>query len=141
VVAGVAVDGALRLQLRVANGLPHGEVEVVVESSFLHCAANGSRQLCSPDRPDSVAPALAALHRSVEWASSSDDGALTLAFDDGSGLTVWPNPAFEAWQVVGPGSALVVCMPGGGSPAEWSDVAASSTGSSRRAGDPAAPLG
>jgi Family of unknown function (DUF6188) len=125
VVARVVVDGALRLQLAAPSRLPRAGVEVVVESTFLHCAANGYRSLCTPDRPATVAPALAVLHRSVEWASTSDEGALTLAFDDGSGLTVWPNSDFEAWQVVGPGSALVVCMPGGGRPAEWSDVVAS----------------
>ena len=125
VVSRVVVDDALRLHLAAPGGLFQAGVEVVVESTFLHCAANGHRTLCSPERPATVAPALAVLHRCVEWASTSDDGALTLAFDDGSGLTVWPTPEFEAWQVVGPGSALVVCMPGGGRAVEWSDALAS----------------
>jgi hypothetical protein len=119
-VVRVAVDRALRLALAAPDTPPADAVEVVVESAFVHRASDGSRRLCDPARPSSVAPALGALGRRVEWASVSEGSELTVGFDDASGLTVWPNPAVEAWQVVGPGRALVVCLPGGGQPAEWS---------------------
>jgi hypothetical protein len=121
VVSQIAVDGALRLRLQPGLDAPPADaVEVVVESTFVHRASDGSRSVCDPaSQPPAVAAALGLVHRTLEWASVSEQGELALGFDDASGIVVWANPEFEAWQIVGPGRALVVCLPGGGAPAEW----------------------
>ena len=47
------------------------------------------------------------------------DGQLDLSFIDGSGIEVEPLDEYEAWEIAGPGSLKLVCMPGGGEPAIW----------------------
>jgi len=45
---------------------------------------------------------------------STANGALHIAFTDGTTLQSEPDPNYEAWQVVGGApQALVVCLPGG----------------------------
>jgi Family of unknown function (DUF6188) len=50
---------------------------------------------------------------------SRHSGDLDLSFTDETRLTVAPHPKFEAWDLSGPGSLKLVCMPGGGEPAMW----------------------
>jgi Family of unknown function (DUF6188) len=40
-------------------------------------------------------------------------GELRLTFGDGTRVEVMPHKAYEAWEVNGPGTRKVVCMPGG----------------------------
>lgn len=40
------------------------------------------------------------------------DGTLLLNFAGGASVAVPPDVNYEAWSVIGPGNALVVCMPG-----------------------------
>ena len=40
-------------------------------------------------------------------------GALTIEFDGGKSLTVDPDESYEARQISIPGTAMLVCQPGG----------------------------
>ncbi|WP_110182225.1 DUF6188 family protein [Nocardioides solisilvae] len=73
-------------------------------------------RLRSADGPGAEARAVAALTGLLgspldSW-QVEPDGGLTLAVT-GHVLYVPPDASFEAWQVSGPGGALVVSMPGG----------------------------
>jgi hypothetical protein len=51
---------------------------------------------------------------SVVSAASTEDGTLVLSFGDGGVLRCYPDPNYEAWQVVGgTPQHLIVCTPGG----------------------------
>ena len=52
--------------------------------------------------------------KTVEQAVASDDGALEIAFTDGTVLLVPPDADYEAWQVTGPSGSLAVSRHGGG---------------------------
>ena len=45
-------------------------------------------------------------------ASVDDKATLRLTFTDETTITVPAGPQYEAWQVKGPGTFLVVCVPG-----------------------------
>ncbi|MEV8321518.1 DUF6188 family protein [Streptomyces sp. NPDC059900] len=69
-------------------------------------------QMLDPDRQD-VAAALALFGAHVVSAVAFKRGTLQLAFDNGTELSCQADPAFEAWQVTGPGDWRFVAMPGG----------------------------
>jgi hypothetical protein len=46
-------------------------------------------------------------------AATIDRGSLRLRFGDASEIKAPPLEAYESWQVSGPGTALIVCAPGG----------------------------
>ncbi|MGW7074645.1 DUF6188 family protein [Streptomyces sp. NPDC054866] len=75
-------------------------------------AGDRREKLLDPDRQD-VAAALALFGANVVSAVAFKTGTLQLAFDNGLELTCQPDPAFEAWQVTGPGGCRFVAMPGG----------------------------
>jgi hypothetical protein len=61
------------------------------------------------------------LHPStLESLSLDDDGTLHLSFDNAASIAVPPHLVYEAWQISGPSTALVVCTPGNsGTLAVW----------------------
>lgn len=64
-----------------------------------------------PGRQD-VGSALTLFGATVNSAVAFKTGTLRLVLDHFL-LTVRADPQYEAWNVVGPGDMLVVCMPGG----------------------------
>ena len=44
-------------------------------------------------------------------ASTGSDGTLHLTFGSGATITVPPDPHYEAWEISGPGTALITCLP------------------------------
>ena len=104
VVTFIRIDHETRLQV--------GEVEVVIESPFT-LTVDGREYLLDPGERRGLGPLLALYPDTLTEASTRSDGTLLLAFASGATITVSPDSKYEAWSIVGPGSALIVCQPGG----------------------------
>lgn len=107
----VRIDHQTRLQFE--------EVEVIIENAFsLEIGAN-HYDLDPGDRAG-LGPLLSLYPSTLESASLGDDGTLHLSFDNGRSISVPPHAVYEAWQVSGSSTALVVCTPGdSGTLAVW----------------------
>jgi len=99
----IRVDHQTRLQF--------GGTEVVIESPFSLRAEDRELQLDPGDRA-SLGPILTLYPDSLASASVDEGGTLRLDFASGARIVVPQDPRYEAWQVNGPGTYLVVCMPG-----------------------------
>lgn len=75
------------------------------------------------DEPEDLGPLLAQYPDTLATGTVDEDGTLRLTFGRGWTVDIPPNPHYEAWQISGPGKNLVVCPPGGGTLAVWSDTA------------------
>jgi len=114
-----AGEGSLDLPLSYVNfiriahetRLQVGEVEIVIESPFT-LKAEGSEYALDPAERGGLGPLLALWPDELTMASTGSDGTLHLTFGSGATITVPPDPRFEAWEIVGPGTALIVCAPG-----------------------------
>ena len=97
------------------------EARLRIEQPFELTEPNGNRLVlhAETDRRD-LGPALDCFGKTVaRLFIDRRDGGLDLSFTDGTRLTVGSHPQFEAWDLTGPGSLKLVCMPGGGEPAMW----------------------
>ena len=93
-------------------GEPTARIRIGMTFELL--GADGTSHPVIPGPPqDSVAPALRLHNQVVLDATASADGTLKISFEDGSGLTVAPDPNYEAWELNGP-VGMMVCLPGGG---------------------------
>ena len=111
-VSFIRIDHQARLQV--------GEVEIVIESPFT-LRAEGTEYALDPGERGGLGPFLALWPDELTTASAGSDGTLNLTFGKGAVLTVPPDPHYEAWQIAGPGTTLIVCMPGAeGQLAVWS---------------------
>jgi hypothetical protein len=99
----IRIDHLTRLQV--------GGVEVVIESPFT-LRAGGREYALDPRERGALGPLLALYPDTLNAASTGSDGTLHLTLGSGATITVPPNPLYEPWQIVGPGSAMIVCMPG-----------------------------
>jgi hypothetical protein len=99
----IAINHQTRLQV--------GKVEIVIESLFT-LRAEGSEYALDPAERGGLGPLLALYPDELTMASTGSDGTLHLTFGRGATVTVPPDPHYEAWQIFGPGTALIVCMPG-----------------------------
>lgn len=100
--------------------LVFGEVAVVIESSFeLH--VEGATHHLDPFRREDLGPLLGLYPDGLSTLVADGDGTLRLGFASGAELVVPASAApYEAWEVRGPGDALVVCTAGGeGQLAVW----------------------
>lgn len=112
----IRVDHQTRLQF--------GEVEIVIESPFL-LRINGAEVTLDPAQREALGPLLAIYPDTVELARVDADATLRLKFQSGAEVAVRADPQFEAWSVVGPGTQMLVCVPGDhGEIAIWSDTGA-----------------
>ena len=93
---------------------------MVIEGAFV-LEAGGVVQQLHPDDRGELGPLLAQYPGRRDSAAVDDDGTLRFGFDNGVALTVPPDSEYEAWQIIGPGTATIVCMPGSsGELAIWS---------------------
>jgi Family of unknown function (DUF6188) len=99
----IRIDHQTRLQV--------GEAEIVIESPF-KLRAEGSEYALDPGERGGLGPLLALWPDELTMVSTGSDGTLHLAFGKGATVAVPSDPHYEAWQIVGPGTALTVCMPG-----------------------------
>ncbi len=106
----IRIDHQTRLQI--------DEFEIVIESPFLLRTLGGEFHLDPADR-SGLGPLLDCYPGTVASATITADAALHLKLTDGTALIVPPTPRFEAWQLRGPGTFLLVCLPGQGQVATW----------------------
>ncbi|MGA2836632.1 MAG: DUF6188 family protein [Acidimicrobiales bacterium] len=74
------------------------------------------------DEAKDLGPLLRQYPDTLATGTVDEDGTLRLAFRRGWTVDVPPDAHYEAWQIAGPGNALVVCPPGGGSLAVWANT-------------------
>lgn len=101
----IRIDHQARLQF--------DQVEVVISTEFHLETSSGAYRL-DPEHRESLGPLLAAYPAGLASAVVDPDATLRLSFDNGTSIAVSPDATYEAWQVVGPSTALVVCNPGAG---------------------------
>ncbi len=87
--------------------LQFGETDLVLDSPFVVEIAGVTHHL-DPRRWDALGPLVALYPATVRWLWTSAQGQLTVVFDDGSRLSVSPDPVNKAWSV-----GTVYCMPTG----------------------------
>jgi hypothetical protein len=75
--------------------------------------SDGVEYALDPAERSGLGPLLALYPDALEKVSVDGQGTLELRFGGGASISVPANPRWEAWQIVGPGTALVVCAPGG----------------------------
>jgi hypothetical protein len=94
--------------------LPQDEDRVVIAlTTFTYREPSGNDHVSDADSDRvGLGNTLALFGREITEAST-DRGSLRLRFDDESELSAPPLEAYESWQINGPGTALLVCMPGG----------------------------
>jgi hypothetical protein len=100
--------------------LDQPEARLRIEQPFELTEPDGQRWLLAAEtnRRD-LGPALDCFGKTVARFFVDRGGGLALSFTDGTRLTVESHAKFEAWDLAGPGSLKLVCMPGGGEPAMW----------------------
>lgn len=101
----IRVDHQARLQL--------GSTEVVIETPFKLIEGSKKRNL-DPGRRSGLGPLLGLYPGVVASATITHDCTLRLVFAEGQTIEVPRHPQYEAWQIVGPESRLIVCPPGEG---------------------------
>jgi hypothetical protein len=87
------------------------DVEIAIGCPFVLDDGSGGRHALDPERRGELGPVLA-LYPDTVAVEVADDATLVLRFGIGVTITVPPDPRYEAWELRGPGSRLVVCNPG-----------------------------
>jgi hypothetical protein len=106
------VDHQTRLQFE--------KTEVVIESPFLF-TIGGVEYRLDPGERAGLGPLLSLYPDTLSSAVLDADATLRLGFASGAQIVVPPDRQYEAWQINGPGTYLVVCVPGtSGDLAVWS---------------------
>lgn len=87
----------------------------VLVSSPLVLTLDCSRFTLVPDTDsdEALQPLHCLIDRFVLDARCNESGTLHIVFSADAALTVERDPNYEAWNVSGPGGALVVCLPSG----------------------------
>lgn len=106
----IRIDHQTRLQV--------DEWEIVIESPFVLRKPDGEFRL-DPAERSGLGPLLDCYPGTLTLATMDADAALHLELADGTLLVVPPDENYEAWQVYGPGTFLLVCLPGRGQVAVW----------------------
>lgn len=110
-----AFDWQVRLSL-IAREPDEGcrlDAELVLETPFLLRDAAGQWHELDPGTGAHLAPVLDLFGKKITELVVSDQGALTLGFDDGAGLSASPHAQYESWSVHGTGIEPVQVGPSG----------------------------
>lgn len=97
----------------------HDALELRVGVPFRLREADGDERRIDPAEPEQLAPLLTLVGLRVEALDVGKDGAVEVAFSDGTLLAVAPHPREEAWQLQGAGGLEGLayrCRAGGGPP-------------------------
>lgn len=96
----------------------HDAVELRIAVPFVLRQADGEERRVDPVEPEQLAPLLTLVGRRAEQLDVSAQGALEVAFSDGTILRVGVHPREEAWQLHGAGGleGLVYRARAGGGP-------------------------
>lgn len=104
-IAYLRIDHQARIQL--------DDGEIVIEGRFRVANADGRSWDLDPQDRVELGPFLSVYPGAVSQMSVDRDLRLVIVLAAGAVLTVPPDPAYEAWQIHGPGHRLVVSTPGG----------------------------
>ena len=108
----IRIDHQCRLQFE--------NTEIMIETPFSLQVEDREYQLDPEDRAN-FGPLLAVYPNSLLSANVDSEATLRLEFESGARVIVRQDPDYEAWQVSGPDTYLVVCVPGTeGNLAVWS---------------------
>lgn len=99
----IRIDHQTRLQF--------GPTEVVIESPFVLRTPTHEAQL-DPGERGGLGILLELYPTAMVSASIDANATLDLSLANGYSISVPADPQYEAWQVNGPGTFLVVCVPG-----------------------------
>jgi hypothetical protein len=99
----IRIDHQTRLQF--------GSTEVVIECPFT-LAREGVVHELDPEQRRDLGPLLQLYPDRLDSATVNDEATLRLEFASGASIIVPQDFHYEAWQVNGPGTYLIVCMPG-----------------------------
>jgi hypothetical protein len=97
----------------------HDALELRVDVPFTLRQADGLSRRVDPREPEQLAPLLTLVGRRAEALEMERDGALLVAFSDGTLVAVEPHARHEAWRVQGAGGLEGLdyrCPAGGGTP-------------------------
>ena len=97
----------------------HDALELRVDVPFTLRQADGLSRRVDPREPEQLAPLLTLVGRRAEALEMGRDGALLVAFSDGTIVAVEPHVRHEAWRVQGAGGLEGLdyrCPAGGGAP-------------------------
>jgi len=94
--------------------IDHGQRSTIrIEGRFL-LREGGEDLPLAAGRVEDMARALVLIGKTVTRALARDTGALEVTFDDGTELSVPPNPSVDAWEFAGPDRSIVGSLAGGG---------------------------
>lgn len=97
----------------VQTRLKFGEITVAIGTPF-RLTIDNQPQTLDFETPGTLRPLLAIYPATVLSAKVMLDLTLRLEFTSGVVIEVPEDPAFEAWEISGPGSRFIVCPPAGG---------------------------
>ncbi|WP_344358173.1 DUF6188 family protein [Streptomyces gobitricini] len=114
-VTRTAFDHQVRISF--TDQTPDGRIrvdgELVIETPFTLTDASGHQALLTPATGPSLAPLLGLFDKVVTETEVTGLGALSLGFDDGTRLSVEPDPDYDSWNLAGSGIDPVLVGPGG----------------------------
>jgi hypothetical protein len=114
-VTRTAFDHQVRISF--TDHAPDGRIrvdgELVIETPFTLTDAKGHQTFLTPATGLSLAPLLGLFARVVTKAEVTGQGALSLGFDDGTRLSIEPDPDYESWNLTGSGIDPILVGPGG----------------------------
>ncbi|MFE3250232.1 DUF6188 family protein [Streptomyces sp. NPDC059209] len=110
-----AFDHQVRITLtdQTPDGRIRVDAELVIETPFTLTDASGHQALLTPASGPSLAPLLGLFAKVVTETEVTGSGTLSLGFDDGTRLSVVPDPDYESWNLAGSGIDPVLVGPGG----------------------------
>lgn len=92
------------------------EGSIILARPFGMSIAGRDAIMLDPEKTTTLTPALECFGKTVAAVSvSRHEGALTLAFTDGTVIGCIADPQYEAWEVNTPG-VKIIATPGGGEP-------------------------
>ena len=121
VTPALGLDGADLTFIRInyQARLQFAETEVVIESPF-RVSVGGEQRTLDPEVRADLGLLLAIYPATLASAVIQPDLSLRMVFESGSTIEVPQDLHYEAWQIEGPGSRLIVCPPeGDGTLAVW----------------------
>ena len=99
------IDHAVRLHF--------GPVEVVILGQFALRTSGAEERCLDPGQRGGLGPLLDLYPERLVLIRVDGDASLHLAFADGASIAVPRDERYEAWHIVGPDDALIVCSPAG----------------------------
>lgn len=118
-VSRVAFDHQVRISFcgHARDGRIRVDAELVIETPFTLADAAGHQTTLTPGAGTALGPLLGLFDEAVTACAVTELGTLLLGFEDGTRLSVAPDPPYESWGITGSGIDPVLVGPCG--EADW----------------------